>query len=58
LTADQKKILSALGIDVEKITPAMVACAETSLGATRIGEIQGGSSLSLLEKAKLLGCYK
>lgn len=58
MTADQKKMLSVLGIDINKITPAMISCAETSLGAVRIKEIEGGASLSFTEKAKLLGCYK
>ncbi len=58
MTDDQKKFLGALGIDTDKITPTMIACAEASLGASRVEEIKKGASLSFTEKAKLLACYK
>jgi hypothetical protein len=57
MSEDQKKMLSALGIDVNKITPEMITCAETSLGATRTAEVKNGASLSFAEKAKLIACY-
>lgn len=60
LTEGQKKLLSALGIDPSSITvtPAMIACAETSLGATRVEEITGGATPSFSEGLKLAACYK
>lgn len=53
----QKEMLSKLGIDASSITPEMIACAETSLGASRIEEIKNGSPISFAEKVKLLACY-
>lgn len=58
LSSDQIKMLSALGIDTNKVTPAMITCAQTSLGASRVEEIKKGASLSFMEKAKLVACYK
>ena len=58
MTDEQKKTLKALGIDASEITPTMIVCAETSLGADRVKEIKNGSSLSFSEKAKLAMCYK
>lgn len=58
MTDEQKKMLGALGIDTTKITSAMITCAETSLGASRVEEIKNGASLSFMEKAKLVACYK
>lgn len=57
MTDDQKKMLSALGIDMSKITSGMVACAETSLGTERVDEIMSGSPVSFIEKGKLIACY-
>ncbi len=60
LSEGQKKLLNALGIDTESITvtPEMVACAETSLGTSRMGEITNGATPSFTEGAKLVACYK
>lgn len=60
LTEGQKKMLNALGIDAESInvTPAMIACAESSLGAERVEAIKNGATPSILEGGKLVGCYK
>ncbi len=58
MSADQKKMLGALGIDVNKVTPSMIACAETSLGASRTEEIKNGATPSFSEGVKLIACYK
>lgn len=60
LTDSQKKMLSALGIDAESIvvTPEMAACADSSVGATRMDEIINGATPSFTEGAKLVACYK
>ena len=60
LTDGQKKMLSALGIDAESITvtPEMIACAEASLGASRMDEIVNGATPSFAEGLKLVACYK
>ncbi len=58
LTPDQIKMLSALGIDTNKVTPTMIACAEASLGASRTQEIKNGDSPSFTEGIKLMACYK
>ena len=58
LTDSQKKMLDTLGIDVNKVTPEMIACAETSLGASRTAEIKNGATPSFSEGVKLVACYK
>ena len=60
LTDSQKKMLSTLGIDAESITvtPEMAACAESSLGASRMNEIVNGATPSFTEGVKLVACYK
>ena len=58
MSADQIKMLQALGIDVNKVTPAMIACAETSLGSSRTEEIKNGATPSFSEGVKLVACYK
>ena len=60
LTEGQIKLLSVLGIDPNSITvtPAMMACAETSLGASRVEEITNGATPSFSEGLKLVACYK
>lgn len=60
LTEGQKKLLGALGIDANAITvtQAMIVCAETSLGATRVEEIKGGATPSFSEGLKLAACYR
>ena len=60
LSAGQQQLLSKLGIDASKITvtPAMIACAEAKLGATRMNEIAGGATPSFAEGVSLLACYK
>ncbi len=58
LSADQKRMLDMLGIDVQDITPEMITCAETSIGANRVTEIKNGAEISTSEKFKLINCYK
>lgn len=60
LSDGQKKMLGALGVDVENIviTPEMVACAEAKVGSARLIEIQNGDSPSVIEGASLAACYK
>ncbi len=60
LTDGQKKMLSAVGIDAESIvvTPEMAACADTSVGASRMSEIINGATPSITEGIKLVACYK
>ncbi len=58
LSPTQIKMLTSLGIDPNKITPTMIACAETSLGPTRALEIKNGSSPSITEGLKIVACYK
>jgi len=60
LTDGQIKLLSALGIDANNITvtPAMIACAETSLGDDRVVEITNGATPSFSEGLKLAACYQ
>lgn len=60
LSDGQKKLLSALGIDASSVvvTPAMIACAEAKLGASRIAEITAGATPSFSEGLSLLACYK
>jgi len=60
LTDGQKKLLSVLGIDPAKftVTPQMIECAETTLGAPRISEIMNGATPSPLEVIRLTPCLK
>ncbi len=60
LTDDQKKLIRALGIDPDSITitPQMVVCAESSLGAERIRQIRDGATPSFTEGVKLSACYR
>ena len=60
LTDGQRKMLSALGIDPNKvtITPSMVACSEAKLGAARIEQIKNGATPSMSEGLTLMACYK
>lgn len=60
LTEGQKKMLSAMGIDPNSITVTsqMIACAEASLGASRVEEIKNGASPSFSEGVKLAACYR
>jgi len=60
LTAGQSKMLESLGINPDEVTvtPQMVACAETKLGATRIEEIKNGATPSFSEGVSLVACYK
>lgn len=60
LTDGQRKMLSVMGIDPNHIvlTPAMIACANTSLGSARIKELEGGATPSFTEGIKLAACYK
>ena len=60
LSEGQKTMLRALGVDVDTlvVTPAMIACAETSVGTARALEIKNGATPSMIEGAKLVACYK
>ncbi len=60
LSDGQKKLLGTLGIDADSInvTPEMAACAEASLGASRMNEIVSGATPSFTEGVKLVACYK
>ena len=60
LSEVQLKLLNALGIEASSInvTPEMVACAEASLGSTRIEEIINGATPSFSEGLKLANCYR
>lgn len=60
LSAGQRELLTKLGIDADAIvvTPAMVACAEAKLGASRLAEIQSGATPTFTEGASLLACYR
>lgn len=60
LSAGQRQLLESLGIDADEvvITPEMIVCAETKLGAARIAEIQNGATPSFFEGVQLLGCYR
>lgn len=60
LSAGQKQLLSALGIDATSITitPAMIACAEAKVGAARIVEISNGATPTISEGMTLLACYR
>lgn len=60
LTEGQKKMLNAFGIDPNtvNITPEMIVCAETKLGAARIEEIKNGDTPSFTEGVSLAACYK
>ncbi len=60
LTDSQKKMLESFGVDTNAITvtAAMIACAETKLGAARVEEIKNGATPSMLEGASLIACYR
>lgn len=60
LSETQQKMLTTLGYtqDNVTITPAMIACAEDSVGKERLNEIIKGSAPSPLESVKLLPCFK
>lgn len=60
LSDTQQGMLETMGYtkDTITITPAMIACAEGAVGATRLKEITGGAAPSPLESMKLLPCFK
>lgn len=58
LSPEQRVRLEAYGIDPDRITPAMVACAQAKLGVARYGEVIGGAELSASEKITLVACYR
>ncbi len=60
LSETQQGMLETMGYtkDTVTITPAMIACAEDAVGATRLKEITGGAAPSPLESVKLLPCFK
>lgn len=59
LTDGQRKMLTAMGIDADKITitAEMIACAEAKVGATRVEEIKNGATPSFSEGVSLMACY-
>ena len=59
LTETQKKMLETFGYtqDTFTITPAMIQCAEESVGKTRLDEIVGGGAPTPFESMKLLPCF-
>lgn len=58
LTTEQISLLESFGIDVATfvITPTMVACAESAIGADRVAYLMAGGSPGLIEAGKLFGC--
>ena len=60
LSAGQRAMLESFGLNPDEfvLTPEMVACAETKLGASRMAEIQGGATPTFLEGASLVACYQ
>lgn len=60
LSETQQKMLTTLGYtqDNVTITPAMISCAEDSVGKERLNEIIKGSAPSPLESVRLLPCFK
>lgn len=60
LSETQQKMLTTLGYTQDNITitPAMIACAEDSVGKERLNEIIQGSAPSPLESVQLLPCFK
>ncbi len=59
MTDGQRKMLEAMGVDPNnvKITPEVIACAETRVGKERMVEIQNGATPSIIEGGKLFACY-
>ncbi len=55
----QRAFLRAAGIEGNtlNVTNSMYACAESSLGSARIGEIRNGAVPTTLEGAQLMACY-
>ena len=60
LSETQQSILKTFGHNSQTliITPAMVVCAQDSVGKERLDEIMKGSAPSPLESVKLLACFK
>jgi hypothetical protein len=60
LSESQRAFVRTAGVEGEEIvvTNAMVACAEASIGATRVAEIKNGASPSMSEGIKLMACYE
>jgi hypothetical protein len=60
LTASQQQILKSFGFNADTftITPAMVTCAEDSVGKVRLDEILKGAAPTPFESIKLLPCFK
>lgn len=59
MTEGQRKLISAMGLDPDKITitEEMVICAETKLGVARVEEIKTGATPSFSEGVTLVACY-
>lgn len=59
LTDTQKKMLETFGYtqDTFTITPAMIQCAEKSVGKTRLDEIVAGGAPTPFESMKLVPCF-
>lgn len=60
LSDDQRRLMTALGIDVDEvtITPEMIVCAEAKLGAQRIEAIKEGATPTVAEGLDLVACYR
>lgn len=60
LSSTQQEILKTFGVksNTLTITPAMIKCAESKLGAPRVAEITNGAAPSPLEALSLAGCFK
>lgn len=60
LPETQQKIVKELGLEGDSftITPEMVKCAESAIGADRVDAIVNGSAPSTIESLKLLPCLK
>jgi len=58
LTPEQRARFESYGIDPDRISPAMVACAEAKLGAARLEAIARGAEVSMSERASLVACYR
>jgi hypothetical protein len=62
LTSSQESMLQSLGVDTSKlptsITPAQMTCFTSKLGAARVQEIAGGSSITAADYFKVQSCLK
>lgn len=58
LSDQQKQALETFGVDVETfvLTPEMIRCAEATIGASRVADIQAGAAPAFGETLQLLQC--